>query len=129
MLILTRRVGETIRINDNVSVTVLGVQGMQTRIGVKAPVNVEVHREEIYQRVQAERIATVANRQHIDRRIKQSADSVDPRNLFIRINPTGADRDELEKGRRGFVDARVHAQYLIFLSGYQAAQEVEPCEA
>ncbi|MDH0640190.1 carbon storage regulator CsrA [Pseudomonas sp. GD03860] len=60
MLILTRRVGETIRINDDISVTVLGVQGRQVRIGVDAPEQVVVHREEIYQRIQGEKLAADA---------------------------------------------------------------------
>jgi len=51
MLILTRRVGETLMIGDNVSVTVLGVKGNQVRIGVNAPKDVSIHREEIYQRI------------------------------------------------------------------------------
>ncbi|KJK05329.1 carbon storage regulator CsrA [Pseudomonas tussilaginis] len=54
MLILTRRVGETIRIKDDISVTVLGVNGRQVRLGIEAPERVAVHREEIYQRIQAE---------------------------------------------------------------------------
>jgi len=51
MLILTRRVGETVVIGDNVDVTVLGVKGNQVRLGVKAPREVAVHREEIYERI------------------------------------------------------------------------------
>lgn len=54
MLILTRRVGETLMIGDEVSVTVLGVKGNQVRIGVNAPRDVSVHREEIYERIKNE---------------------------------------------------------------------------
>ena len=54
MLILTRRVGESLRIGDDVSVTVLGIQGSQVRIGVNAPKSVSVHREEVYDRINDE---------------------------------------------------------------------------
>lgn len=54
MLILTRRVGETVMIGNDVTVTVLGVKGNQVRIGVNAPKDVSVHREEIYERIKRE---------------------------------------------------------------------------
>jgi len=57
MLILTRRIGETLNIGDEVQVTVLGVKGNQVRLGVNAPKEVPVHREEIYQRIKKEKEA------------------------------------------------------------------------
>ncbi|MAY38245.1 MULTISPECIES: carbon storage regulator CsrA [Spongiibacter] len=55
MLILTRRIGETLMVGDEVTVTVLGVKGNQVRLGVNAPKHVAVHREEIYDRIQGEK--------------------------------------------------------------------------
>lgn len=62
LLILTRRTGETLTIGDEVTVTVLGVKGNQVRIGVNAPKHVAVHREEIYERIQAEQKAAERGR-------------------------------------------------------------------
>ena len=66
MLILTRRVGESLIIGDDVTVTVLGVKGNQVRIGVDAPKNVSVHREEIYERIQKEKQGESTEQQPTD---------------------------------------------------------------
>jgi carbon storage regulator len=65
MLILTRRVGEAVVIDEEVTVTVLGVKGNQVRIGVNAPKSVSVHREEIFERIKNER-ATTGNKFSVD---------------------------------------------------------------
>jgi|TARA_B110000483_G_scaffold235191_1_gene306385 carbon storage regulator len=57
MLILTRRIGESVIIGDDIHITVLGVKGNQVRLGVNAPKDVSVHREEIYQRIQFDKEA------------------------------------------------------------------------
>jgi carbon storage regulator len=60
MLILTRRPGESVKIGDDITVTVLGVRGNQLRLGFSAPQNVAVHREEVYERIHSERVANVS---------------------------------------------------------------------
>lgn len=62
MLILTRRVGEAVVIGDDVTITVLAVRGSQVRIGVSAPKELTVHREEIYERIQREQPSSVSTR-------------------------------------------------------------------
>jgi carbon storage regulator len=57
MLILTRRAGETVMVGSDVTITVLGVKGNQVRIGINAPKDIAVHREEIYERIQSEKAA------------------------------------------------------------------------
>lgn len=56
MLILTRRIGESIMIGDDTGVTLLGVKGNQVRLGIEAPLDVQVHREEIYEKIQQEKL-------------------------------------------------------------------------
>jgi len=67
MLILTRRVGETVMIGNDVTVTVLGVKGNQVRIGINAPKTVAVHREEIYERIKREQQGGNVDHHHDDR--------------------------------------------------------------
>ena len=62
MLILTRRAGETVMVGSDVTITVLGVKGNQVRIGINAPKEVAVHREEIYERIQSEKAAEQADK-------------------------------------------------------------------
>jgi len=64
MLILTRRVGEALKIGDDVTVTVLGVKGNQVRLGINAPRTVAVHREEIFERISEETSAALEQPRH-----------------------------------------------------------------
>lgn len=74
MLILTRRVGETLIIADNIEITVLGLKGNQVRIGVNAPKDVPVYREELYERMQE------------DDRVNKGAGKKEPEELWLSIN-------------------------------------------
>ena len=89
MLILTRRVGETIVIGDDVVVTVLGIKGNQVRIGINAPKDVSVHREEIYQRIQQE---------------KNTASSTTPEALVITAAPAPTTTTVVRKKRETKID-------------------------
>jgi carbon storage regulator len=119
MLILTRKVGESLRIQSEIAVTVLGVQGQQVRIGVQAPTSVEVHREEIFQRIQRE--LTSSGPAHIDDRVKQAAADLDPRRAFALLNPAGFAPEDLEFTDMGFTDKYAQSSYVQFLAGYNAA--------
>ncbi len=70
MLILSRRQGESIRIGNDIVITPVGIQGLQVRLGIAAPAGITVHRQEIYDRIEAERAAAG---QHIDERIRTAA--------------------------------------------------------
>ncbi len=86
MLILTRKPNETIRIGDDIILTVLGVSGQQTRLGITAPAGVAVHRQEVYERIRAEAVVAGQAEQatdtpdpdasvSIDERVKMAADA------------------------------------------------------
>lgn len=59
MLILTRRVGESLIINDDITVTILGVKGNQVRVGIKAPKNISIHREEVHKKIKIKQIKSI----------------------------------------------------------------------
>ncbi|MBF0152653.1 MAG: carbon storage regulator CsrA [Magnetococcales bacterium] len=71
MLILTRRVGESLNIGDEIKITLLGIKGNQVRIGIDAPRHVEVHREEIYDKIKRE--TRKANRKMSDEVLEQAS--------------------------------------------------------
>jgi carbon storage regulator len=74
MLILTRRVGESVMIGNDVTVTILGVKGNQVRVGINAPKNVAVHREEIYERIKREQQGGGGSHDQDESQDSQSAD-------------------------------------------------------
>ena len=74
MLILTRRVGETVMIGNDVTVTILGVKGNQVRVGINAPKNVAVHREEIYERIKREQQGSGSQHDQDEPHDRESAD-------------------------------------------------------
>lgn len=114
MLILTRRAGETIRINNDVTVTVLDIKGMQPRIGIEAPAGVPVYRQEIFDKIQAQ-----------GGQLPVTAPSVvtDPVDLFIKLNPSGLAEEHLVKSDSSFEDACTRVHYKVFLAGFNAAQD------
>ena len=99
MLVLTRRVGETLMVGEEVTVTILGVKGNQVRIGVSAPKEVAVHREEIYERIKAEE-QTMRNRRirFADRR---------QNNVIHNIPFRDSNGTTIKESRRKFPDRRI----------------------
>lgn len=124
MLILSRRPGEPIKIGDDITVVVKGIQGLQVRLGIEAPSSVAVHRQEIFDRIQSERSAAG---QHIDQRIKEAA--AEP--VFLTVvfklpnaQAAGALVNQLPYGQLALgTQARVHGMTTGNL------MEVEPCES
>lgn len=113
MLILSRRVNETLRINADIAVTLLGVQGMQARIGIEAPSGVSVHRQEIFDKIQAEGGQLPVTTPCV---------ITDPVDLFIKLNPSGLAEEHLVKSGSSFEDACTRAHFKVFLAGFNAAQ-------
>jgi len=72
MLVLTRRPGESVKIGDSITVTVLAIKGNQLRLGFTAPQSIAVHREEVYQRIQAEKITNISQARSVFSRVKVS---------------------------------------------------------
>ena len=116
MLVISRRVGEQFVIGGNVVVVVSEVSRDRVRLGIQAPAGVSVHRQEIFDRIQAQGGSLPAT-EHA---------AIDPVDLFIEINPSGLTDEHLTKGRGSFVDACTRAHYAVFLAGYNAAQGGRP---
>lgn len=118
MLILSRRPGETIRIGDDIAITTLGIQGLQVRLGIEAPAGVAVHRQEIYDRIQAERAAAD---QHIDARIKAAA--AEPVTLCVQFSLPNA------QAASALVNILPHGQCVFGTQARVSRIELMPLEA
>lgn len=126
MLILTRRVGESLHIGDEIVVTLLGVQGMQSRIGIQAPASIEVHRKEIYDRVQAERRTNAAQQIHIDTRVQAAAAEEMFLTVVFRL-PNIQAADQLAK-QLPYGQKALGTEAEVFGLTTGNLMEVEPCE-
>ncbi len=138
MLILSRRSGETIRIGNDVSVTVLGITGQQARIGISAPESVAVHREEIHQRIQAEKKLEEAGRpttekssvvresMHIDDRVRMI--SAEPAFLTVVFKLPSLSEAQTLLDHLPFREKALGTEAEVF--GYSAGNLMEsaPCE-
>src|SRR6516165_10057068 len=100
MLILTRRIGESVNVGDEVTVTALAVKGDQIRLGFTAPANVAIHREEIYERIQAERLDKT-DRSKAASRIRLSSHSAPPSHLVDRVKAAPPDGTTTTRAQEG----------------------------
>lgn len=125
MLILTRRSGETIRIGNDVSVTVLGITGQQARIGISAPESVTVHREEIHQRIQAG-IPQDQKPMHIDDRVRMV--NAEPAFLTVVFKLPSLNEAKALLEQLPFREKALGTEAEVF--GYSAGNLMEsaPCE-
>lgn len=148
MLILTRRIGETIRINDDISVTVLAITGGQVRLGIEAPEGIAVHRQEIYDRILAEKAqAASADNDHVNQ-IAREGENVNQETEFNIDNHVQMATDArryrwlrdvaFDTPRQDLVPRDSHRSLLIeqdldseidcAMHAYPGEQEDEPCE-
>jgi len=110
MLILTRRVGETVMIGNEVTVTVLGVKGNQVRIGINAPKNVAVHREEIFERIKREQGDDAGGSDELDETRVDSELQDGPAGDRDGNHPAGGSVDDPESSGHGGVRRAVNSR-------------------